>query len=324
MPTQKPTKRNHHYRPVLHLRHFADSSGRLWVYGRGQELPFRQRPERIGYEKFLYAPGDGPNPQDDAFEDWLMANVDGPSAHIFNRLVSDAYPSGPSGVQPPRADRGVFARFVGIQDMRTPRARDFIMDGIQQALERSYQNWTRNPEELRRSIYRDTGTLYTAEELHHHIVTHDVVASKGFWFEYMMDTIHIAGERIFKMRWHVVDAPSGCSFVTGDIGIAKFCLGVDQPCNWRMGFHLGATHWVMPLNPFRALVLVPAEDPRTLPAPTVEWVQIVNERLVRDAWRFVYCQTPAPLIPELWRAYPEPTPDVWPGWMLPPLDGDKA
>jgi len=323
VPTQQPTKRKHHYRPVLHLRQFTDNSGRLWVYGRGLELPFRQLPERIGYEKFLYAPGDGPNPQDDAFEDWLMDNVDGPSAAILHRLLDDAYPTGPLGVLPPDSDRSVFARFMGIQDMRTPRARDFIMDGFQQALERAYQNWTRDPEELRRSIYRDSGTLYTIDELLHHIATHEVVAAKGFWLEYMADTIHMGGKRIFGMRWHVVDAPPGSTFVTGDLGIAKFFLGVEQPCTWRMGFHLGATHWVMPLSPARALVLVPTDDPRSLPIPSAEWVQLVNERLIRDAWRFVYCQTPTPIVPELWKDDPEPISDVWPEWMLPPLVDGK-
>lgn len=318
--SQHPTKRNHHYRPVLHLRQFSDSTGRLWVYGRGQALPFRQRPERIGYQKFLYAPGDGPNPKDDAFEDWLMDNVDGPSAAILDHLLHDGYPSGRWGVTPPSTDRSVFARFIGIQDMRTPRARDVIMDGFQQALERTYQNWTRNPEELRRSIYRDSGTLYTLEELRHQIATHGVVASKGFWLEYMIDSIHMAGERIFGMRWHVVDAPLGSAFLTSDMGIAKFSLGFEQPCNWRMGFHLGATHWVIPLSPARALALVPMDDPRAFPAPSVEWVHLVNERLVRDAWRFVYCHTPIPYVSEIWDQDPQPTPDVWPEWMLPPLD----
>ena len=44
----------HHYVPQFHLRRFADSCGRLWVWDRDRDRAFQSKPYSIAAEKHFY------------------------------------------------------------------------------------------------------------------------------------------------------------------------------------------------------------------------------------------------------------------------------
>jgi hypothetical protein len=189
--------------------------------------------------------------------------------------------------------------------------------GFQRHADRVYQNWTQDLRSLQQSIDRDSGYLYTLEELEEHVATTEIVANKGQWLDYISSTIDPAARHIFAMRWHVVTAPRGTPFVTTDMAIAKFFTDFGKPCTWRMGFALGATHWVMPLSPAHAILLVPMEDSREVPRASPAWVRKVNRRLVLDAWQYTFTRDSSPFVAVIWGGQRVPQPDVWPEWMLP-------
>src|SRR5947209_18303244 len=79
-----------HYRPVLHLRHFADESGLLWGYDRsGTTAPFRQIAPNVGFEKGLYTIVEPLDGDPGALEAWLAEHIDGPAAHALDKLADD-------------------------------------------------------------------------------------------------------------------------------------------------------------------------------------------------------------------------------------------
>jgi hypothetical protein len=288
------SKKKHHYRPVLHLRHFADANGRLWTYDRTGIPPFQNIPKNVGYERLLYAPKYGTNPEDDAFEEWLADYIDTPAAGPLNRLLD--------GVTPSIPDRSRIASFLAMQDMRTLLARDVLLASAREAVQESYAQWTADLSRLRTEIGESTGTWYSPEELVEHVEGHAVEVTNGAWLDFIHDSVNPGAERVFHMRWQVVDAPRGCDFITNDLGIAKFFTGFDTPCSWRIGFSVGATHWFVPLSTKKGLAISPREDERAI-ASNPTWCRSVNKRLVLDAHRFVFSQQRQAFVEALWRKY---------------------
>src|SRR4051812_24455991 len=106
-----------HYRPVLHLRHFANESGLLWAYDRsGGAAAFRQIAPNVGFEKGLYTITEPPDGDPGAFETWLASAIDGPAAPVIQKASESA--------ELTRAERSTLAAFIAAQDLRTPRAKD--------------------------------------------------------------------------------------------------------------------------------------------------------------------------------------------------------
>lgn len=284
-------KKKHHYRPTEHLRRFSAPDEMVWVYDRTGIPAFRQNPKNIGYERFLYAPLSGPDPEDDTVENWLEERIDTPSVRPL-RLLLD-------GNDLSNGDKLRFARFLGMQDMRTPRACDYLLRSYQARLDHWYQSWISDLPRLQREIYESQTTTYTIEELREFVAEHHPEADKLAWLEFIQNSVADAAGRIMQMRWEVVDAPAGLEFVTSDLGVVKFFEGFDRPCTWRMGFSLGVSHWFVPLSSHRGVALIPSTDPRPLKA-TRSFVKAVNRRLVLDAWRFVFSTKYHKFVPKWW------------------------
>jgi len=129
----------HHFRPVLHLRHFAGVDKRVWVYDRGGRFPPRQDvPRNVGAEYFLYSPGHASNQAtSDEFERWLATNIDGPASAPLARVAR-----GDLALSP--ADRVALGMFIATQDMRTPLLRDLLVPAHQSALESEWPEIARS------------------------------------------------------------------------------------------------------------------------------------------------------------------------------------
>src|SRR2546425_12860198 len=100
-----------HYRPVLHLRHFADESGLLWAYDRsGTAAPFRQIAPNVGFEKGLYTIVEPPGEDPGAVEAWLRDKIDGPAAAPLEKAATSR--------ELTRAERSLLAAFIAAPDLR--------------------------------------------------------------------------------------------------------------------------------------------------------------------------------------------------------------
>lgn len=186
-----------------------------------------------------------------------------------------------------------------MQDMRTPRAKDYLLRSYQAYLDHWYKSWTSDLPRLQHMIDTTHGTRYSIQELRDLIAEHYPIAEKFAWLEFIKDSVADATGRILKMRWEVVDALDGIEFLTSDLGIVKYFESFEQPCTWRMGFSLGASHWLIPLSPKRGLALIPSTDHRPL-ALTKRVVRAANKRLVLDAWRFVFTKDRFDFVEKWW------------------------
>jgi hypothetical protein len=270
----------HHYRPTLHLRHFADARKRVWVYDRqGAFEPCQQRITELRGENYLYAPEIGPDPRDDAWEQWLAREVDAPAAGPLRKALRNENLSGP--------ERSALSGFIAAQDLRTPRARATVLQLFQAGIDDWYTGLASDLSRLRSEILETTGTEYSDEELQLYLETYTPQVTKPSWLDFMGGNLNRAGERIYYMGWRVVVAPPKFEFLTNDVGIVKFFGTFSQPVSYVLGWAAGRDHWLVPLSAQIALALAPADrGPPRQGKP--EWIQRVNRQIVKDAWRFVY------------------------------------
>lgn len=282
----------HHFRPVLHLRYFAATDGLITVYHKEKITPFRTKPENLGAEYYLYAPEDGDDPGDDSIERWLADHIDGPAATALQKIHS--------GNTLTQTDRSALAAYIGLQDMRTPLARDLILRMFQTELQAEIHSYTDDVRRVRREIWRDQGAWVRLDEIQQYVHTTEVIVPKTAWLNYLGETVNKAGRRIFEMKWHVFEAPGSYDFVTNDVGIVKGRNGFHD----LRSYHMGVTafpFWVVPLSPRVALGLAPPYVTGSF-RPSNSWVGTVNKRLAHDAHRQVYSRSDAPFVARLWDA----------------------
>ena len=283
MASRDTMKKRHHFRPVLHLRHFANQSGLIWTYDRtGAAAPFQQSPNNIGYERLLYSPKEEGAKPDDALENWFEVNVDRPAAEVLKRAIAtDTLDN---------SDGSIVSRFIAAQDMRTPKVRDDLLDLFQMGMDQQFAQWRADPGELRAAILRDTGEDISVDDLAAHLADTSVIVNNVAWFDFIVSQIDVAARRLFAMGWSLLHAPAGIEFLTNDVGIVK-CLGrIDRPCPFVLGFAAGRTHWVFPLSAEVAFAILPTPGGVHGEASAM-WVAAINAQSIADAQRFVYSRT---------------------------------
>ena len=277
-----------HYRPVLHLRHFADESGLLWGYDRsGTTAPFRQIAPNVGFEKGLYTIVEPLDGDPGALEAWLAEHIDGPAAHAMDKLADDRPMT--------NADHSAVAAFIAAQDMRTPRARDQVLTIYRAGLGDQWEQWRANPAGVADAIARDFGTRPSETELLEMLNEYEITVTPNAWLDSFASWVNKGGQRIHRMRWLRAYAPSGEGFVTSDVGIVK-CRGrVDAFTDWEMGFAGGRDIWIFPLKAEVCLVIVPTGGPNVSGTCKLEWLRAVNRHMWADAHRWVFSRRALPL-----------------------------
>jgi hypothetical protein len=275
-------KKRHHFRPVLHLRHFVDATGQLWVHDKTSAVrPFQQTPANVGFEKNLYALEGGPDGGTDAFEDWLAQWVDGPAAIALSKAAVDKHLT--------TSERSSLAAFIAAQDLRTPKARDIITSLFESGLKAEWTKWEREPESLADAIRSDSGTSYSPQEIVELLGEFEFRVTNNAWLGFAQDMLNKLAKRLYAMSWSYARAPDDEEFITTDIGVAK-CSGRLRFLPWVLGFVGGRDVWVFPLTPDAALVLS-AGGPAQTGRATPNGLAAANSRLWEDAERFIYARS---------------------------------
>jgi hypothetical protein len=105
MPPRSVQKKKHHYVPVTYLNQFADASGKVFTFKKGENsAPFHVRPREIAFERYYYSQplpdgGRDNNALEDLFSEtescWpdLVADLTArrniaPSAHALFNFIS--------------------------------------------------------------------------------------------------------------------------------------------------------------------------------------------------------------------------------------------
>lgn len=291
MERRDPLRKYHHFRPIHHLRHFANANGAVWVYDVQGKMPVQPLGlSVVGGEKYLYAPEAGEEPKDDSFERWLADHIDGPAAEPIRKLIESGDLSTLA-----HGERSKLAAYFGVLEMRTPRVRDFLIALFSGELNDEYLEMTLDRGRVKREITERYGVEYSDEELEELIATHHVNVEKDVWLEFMQRNVNIAGKRIFRMGWRMVKAPPNYAYVTNDVGAVKFAGSFDVPRSYKLAFAAERSHWLIPLSSKWAIALDPGETGEPVEARPA-WIKTVNKQIAADAYRFVYCQRKSPFV----------------------------
>lgn len=238
----------------------------------------RQLPREIGFENHLYAPTAQSGLAADAIEDWLATEIDSPAAPAIERLLA-------GDPLDPRA-RTAIARYLIAQDVRTPRARDVILEMFQNGLDHEYASWSESPDLLGEQIRERTGRIIARDEMLALLASYRIEVTVDAWLDFLQSQIERAHHQLLIRAWSIIEAPAGEQFITNEGGVIK-CIGASMtPAPWALGFIGGRDTWIIPVSPDVALHISPATISvrGVVKAP---WLCALQERAWNDAVRYV-------------------------------------
>jgi hypothetical protein len=206
----------HHYVPRFLLRRFADpKTGQVWVYEKGTGRVWQCNPENVAAERRYYAfTGEDGKPNstvEDAF-----SKLEGHAASIIERLERDK-------TLPTTTERPILAEFIAFSMLRGPSFRkrferfqgeiakrlSLMLAHHKEAFERTVkeveqktgQKFDVPTEEVRQAVlegaFKYEGTLFSSLDM-------------------MLDLSPELAGVIHQMRWQLLYAPDGVSFITSD------------------------------------------------------------------------------------------------------------
>jgi hypothetical protein len=118
----------HHYVPQFHLRRFADDERRLWAWDKRTDRIFRTSPGRIAAEKQFYRltqyEADGHDP---LTMEKQLSEMEGEVSLITDQWLEWLPQMKPLDKVPiPRINRGIVARYLAVQMLRTLDTRELL------------------------------------------------------------------------------------------------------------------------------------------------------------------------------------------------------
>jgi hypothetical protein len=190
------------------------------------------------------------------------------------------------------------AAYVMAHDLRSPKARDFLLGQSQKFLDQLKKEMWKDRERVKREIFDEAGLLLS-DELYDKIaesVRYEI--QKPHWLETMQRQVNTGAERLFGLEWIKLAAPDGLEFLTSDVGVVKFWEGFARPAPHTIGWWNQADHWVMPLSPKYAIAFGRAHPRyRNTADARPGLVKRLNRLLVDQARRWVYTRRQEPFVP---------------------------
>ncbi len=286
------TKVRHHFVPAFYLRGFTDSEhdNLLWVYSKGSDKIFYEKPENVGFKKHYHTFEKPDGTKDtNTIEDYFCHVWEGPTAKIIESIKAGTFPVGD--------DRQFLASFLGLSFTRSPNHRANVERAIvhlrrtiaqfsaadpgrfAQTL-RSYEHnmgekLTEDPEDLRKFMLEGEYDLSVRPELYL-----KMFVGHGVRF----------GLVIERMKWVFVRATARFRFLTSDNPSFFHDPSVDNRSLYRgVGLLNRNCEVSFPISQDLALIAT-WNDAMTegYIQGSHELVKAVNRRSTLAAHRFVY------------------------------------
>lgn len=278
--------KRHHFLPEAYLRRFTDDHGDLWVIDRKLGLVRRQSPEVTAAECELYTIDGDDGARDRRVEQALADLVDGPGQEPLKTLDE--------GRRLTEDGASKLALFAAALYVRTPAFREqhrqlaeqmresLIGDGVEPAVEPLPES---HPDARR---LHEAGGVRADELL---AMLNEARGSKrpyqNEFVQMMVGLVPRLAGAMRSLEWFIAYAPSGKTFVTGDVPVI-----VTRPQNHNPLLGVGLTtpgsEKIIPLTS-RVALLMGNEQPRPIVAHITlerDHLRSVNEALVRQSERF--------------------------------------
>jgi hypothetical protein len=262
----------HHYIPKFYLKQWACADGRLCEFSRPYKRvePRRTHPDGTGYIRGLYTFSGLPSAAVNYLENVFLLHADDGAADVHRRLLADDVEfDGPT--------KSSWSRFIMSLFHRNPEAIERITTKISQDFPASLEQFRAGYE-----TNRHESDPVTFEEFQEKLSTDRAAFERTvvMVLQRIMDS-QLVGGGLNEMIWGVVRVfKSRYPLLTS-----------DRPVVMSNGLARPEAHIVMPISPDRIFVAArKVETAREIDArgKRGELVEELNDRIVRQARRFVY------------------------------------
>lgn len=241
----------HHFVTRAYLEEFTDARGLLHIYERGKDKPFQLTPEKAARQRNYYAVKKQDGSYDDTIEHLLDEKIESPAIAVIRKL-------GSSNGQLSWDDRIALARWISFQELRTPLQRDGFEGIAANLVKKTMQMMARTPGAIEEGLERlkEQGKDYgvTAEELRKGVENDafEIKINPVLSLEVMMQAEEFVP--IFaEMKWTLLTAPEGASFVTSDHPVLRH--DPDKRSPYRFGLASATVEFGLPLTKTKFLLL---------------------------------------------------------------------
>lgn len=219
--------KGHHFVPVSYLNKFTEeNTGYLYIYSKKQNQFRKQKPEKVMKRNKYY------------YQDWAPVGID--KNMLEKKLGKEIEPNGLTSLyrlisKPEKltdTDTANMLVYLSFQRIRVPRQAEMaksIADAV-----------------LKMHLLADPIGREALKVL-------DITIKDSFRIQFMRDVLSVFMPYLSRMVWEVVEAESGCSFVTSDSPVSFYnvkCIPPTEP-----GLGLYGTIVMFPLNSKKLLIM---------------------------------------------------------------------
>lgn len=300
-----------HYVPEHYLKQWAAGTSKIWTYRLlvphgSVDLWKNHSLETIARRNHLYTRLRG-GKESDELERWFCTDFESPASQVIDRIVARKHLS--------PEDWRTLARFVALQDVRTParmtevvnKASENLPDMLQDTLENVVEK-IKSAKESDLPFFSHSGSVSDnfpmavrtefepgAED---GAIVVETVAGRGYWLyaiEYLLTkTIkHLEGH-----RWTILRPPEGMKWLTSDNPVVKLNYYQDGTFDLKGGWGSAGSEIFLPLSP-EYLLYTQIGSGRTFARGErlkASMALQVQNFIVRNAHRYIFSEQIDPLV----------------------------
>jgi Protein of unknown function (DUF4238) len=266
----KPTGQKHHYLPVFYLKQWAGRDGRLCEFSRPYKevKPRLTHPDGTGFIRGLYTFYDVAPAIQDFLEQQFFLKADDRAHVTLQLLLTDQ-------LHFDAPTRSAWCRFLMTLIHRNPegieRTRRQVIEGLPEALEILRKDY----DSMRHQADPNTFGEFVAS-----LTNRDIETSTLMVLNKIMNS-ELIGTILGRMRWGVIR-----------INHSRYpLLTSDRPLILSDGLRAPHGHLLMPISPDKVFVAYQSDKTLDLIKAMSQqrnFVESLNDRIVRQARRFVY------------------------------------
>lgn len=302
---------HNHYVPELYLKRWAAGTSKIWTYRLlvphdNVHLWKWHSLETIGRRDHLYTRIRG-NTESDELERWFNTDFESPADRVIERVITGK-PLTPN-------DWRILARFVALQDVRTPvrmnevinRASENLPSMLKEVLEDAVEdiriakennlplpvldNTSSFPLPLAvRTEFEagtETGTLSV-----------ETVAGRGYWLYAVEVLLTRTAKHLENHRWTVVRAPAGMKWLTSDNPAVKLNYYSNGTFDLGGGWGNPGSEILLPLSPEYLLYTQVGKKPKFARGERLsEPIALQVQRfIIMNAHRYIFSEQIDPAV----------------------------
>lgn len=257
--------RENHYIPQMYLSNWA-SDNKIWVYYllvSHENVPLwsRKSVDRIAFHTNLYMRVDHGEESDD-FERNFSLRFESPAKIPLTKIISDQKLCADEWQQ--------ISQYIAAQYVRTPSFYQFIHDKAPAIAKTVFENTAKELPSIKHEVPKSSSNASEAALLPIDVEFLDeigddkqiglelkTVVGKSYWLfaiKHFLEPKSSILQAFCNLKWSIVTAPKGCSFLTTDNPVAVFCENKTGAYEITTGITAGENMVLFPVSPQKALI----------------------------------------------------------------------